>query len=62
MVGWRGEAPLVPTYRFRSPNKAMALSLKQRWLHPTRTARKVATLPPPFPFPSATTLSDDSHR
>ena len=25
MVGQRGEAPLVPPYRFRRPNKAMAL-------------------------------------
>ncbi len=25
MVGRRGEAPLVPPYTFRSPNKAMAL-------------------------------------
>ena len=25
MVGRRDEAPLVPLYRFRSPNKAMAL-------------------------------------
>ena len=25
MVGRRGEAPLVPPYKFRRPNKAMAL-------------------------------------
>ncbi len=25
MVGRRGEAPLVPPYSFRSPNKALAL-------------------------------------
>ncbi len=27
MVGRRGEAPLVPPYSFRRPNKAMALRL-----------------------------------
>ena len=26
MVGRRGEAPLVPPYKFPRPNKAMALS------------------------------------
>ncbi len=26
MVGRRGEAPLVPLYKFRRPNKAIALS------------------------------------
>ncbi len=31
MVGRRGEAPLVPPYNFRSPNKAMALSARQGW-------------------------------
>ena len=29
MVGRRGEAPLVPPYSFRRPNKAMALSLPE---------------------------------
>ena len=29
MVGRRGEAPLVPPYRFRRPNKAMALVREQ---------------------------------
>jgi len=33
MVGRRGEAPLVPPYKFRSPNKAMALD--GRGVHPT---------------------------
>ncbi len=27
MVGRRGEAPLVPPYKFRSPNKAIAPKL-----------------------------------
>ena len=27
MVGRRGEAPLVPPYKFRRPNKAMALAM-----------------------------------
>ncbi len=29
MVGRRGEAPLVPPYRFRSPNKALVLRDEQ---------------------------------
>ena len=30
MVGQRGETPLVPPYRFRSPNLAMALLMLQQ--------------------------------
>ncbi len=32
MVGRRGETPLVPPYRLRSPNKALALSSQRHTL------------------------------
>ncbi len=35
MVARRGEAPLVPPYRFRSPNKALALGHLSSLLHTT---------------------------
>ena len=42
MVGRRGEAPLVPPYKFRSPNKAMALD--GRGVHPTSHLEAVRKL------------------
>ncbi len=32
MVGRRGEAPLVPPYKFRRPNKTMALPESAEWV------------------------------
>ena len=42
MVGRRGEAPLVPPYRLRSPNEAIALSIETRLLLVLWLTRRLA--------------------
>ena len=42
MVGQRGEASLVPPYRLRDSNKAMALSIETRFLLVLWLTRRLA--------------------
>ena len=41
MVGRRGEAPLVPPYKFRRPNEAMAPARRRRSLHRERATPRM---------------------
>ena len=45
MVGRRGEAPLVPPYSFRRPNKVMALSSSHALPRPGTTPLEVRDKP-----------------
>ena len=62
MVGRRGEAPLVPPYRFRRPNKAMALRGTQRdsrpFPSPAITTGETSS-PPPLRLPLTTMPSTE---